>query len=678
MAKTKADVEQHENTKTAPQLEQEPEVPVKQARPPSTALALKMMVPPPGSSPSITAALDPGIVRRALLTGSLQRSVGNARISRIYAGNVQTKLKVGAPNDQYEQEADRVAEAVMRAPEPAMAKRITPGDTTIQRVCASCSEEYKTAENEKRTVKPANFCLKCRTGEEGGIQTKQLPLPIQRQKRLEDQEDEALIQTKTAGDVNPEVTSEVSAGIQSQQGGGQPLTESERSFFEPRFGIDFSKVRVHNDTQAASLTQSVNARAFTTGRDIYFGQGQYQPESSEGQRLLAHELTHYVQQVGSQPLNQSLQRITQDSESIEQVNARAYKVGKITASGANHQAHPPITSTNADLQKGPPQSERGQFVQNQAREDLRYANNDVVAALRATGDQIKINTAEAISEGIITVGIISRHPEPENHTTTRPLHGTYFFPDTDLNRVIEARIGTSGAAHVPGSLSNKIYILVRFHFSEPRRPPNSFFRTLVHEAQHYLDQHVTESPPRGTDREVFDLWLNYKTEFNAYWVDGSFEDYPETPAGRTPQGFQMLRWEAIRERLMTTRPYSGRFRWLWTSTPPPQPSGSGEALSIAQWRSRIYPRHHSWFRQQIESYQQPEAFNRLNSPRIELFLRALRSRRIGRVRTAVENLDAADIAEIRQSPRFQHLIQTRLSGRFRQEIGNRLGLNASP
>jgi hypothetical protein len=65
---------------------------------------------------------------------------------------------------------------------------------------------------------------------------------------------------------------------------------------EPRFGTDFSAVRVHTDSNAQSLARSVNAQAFTVGNDVVFGAGQYAPESDSGKRLLAHELTHVIQQ----------------------------------------------------------------------------------------------------------------------------------------------------------------------------------------------------------------------------------------------------------------------------------------------------------------------------------------------------------------------------------------------
>ncbi len=79
---------------------------------------------------------------------------------------------------------------------------------------------------------------------------------------------------------------------------GQPLDAETRAFMEPRFGYDFSGVRVHSDERAAESAQAVNAMAYTAGRNIVFGEGEYKPWTSEGKRLLAHELTHVVQQRG--------------------------------------------------------------------------------------------------------------------------------------------------------------------------------------------------------------------------------------------------------------------------------------------------------------------------------------------------------------------------------------------
>ncbi len=92
----------------------------------------------------------------------------------------------------------------------------------------------------------------------------------------------------------------VERAIQEQRGGGQPLDTGVRGQMEGAFGADFSRVRVHTSSTAHALNQSLSARAFTTGNDIFFRSGTYQPGSSVGRELLAHELTHVVQQNGDQ------------------------------------------------------------------------------------------------------------------------------------------------------------------------------------------------------------------------------------------------------------------------------------------------------------------------------------------------------------------------------------------
>jgi len=97
------------------------------------------------------------------------------------------------------------------------------------------------------------------------------------------------------GDVEPGIEQ----SIQQSQGKGHALADSLRTSMEGAFGADFSGVRVHDDTEAAALNDSMQARAFTTGQDIYLRQGEYNPGNSTGQELLAHELTHVVQQSGA-------------------------------------------------------------------------------------------------------------------------------------------------------------------------------------------------------------------------------------------------------------------------------------------------------------------------------------------------------------------------------------------
>jgi hypothetical protein len=161
-------------------------------------------------------------------------------------GPIQTKLAVSQPGDVYEQEADRVAEQVMRMPAPA-----------LQRSCASCTAGGSTFP-------------KC------------------------DEEKKALVQRKA--ERVSERSGSVSDSFVQNLGPGQPLDPATRSFFEPRFSHDFSQVRVHADATAAESAGAVNALAYTLGSDIVFDGGQYAPDTESGRKLLAHELAHTIQQ----------------------------------------------------------------------------------------------------------------------------------------------------------------------------------------------------------------------------------------------------------------------------------------------------------------------------------------------------------------------------------------------
>ena len=227
---------------------------------------------------------------RAPVLFALQRTHGNRYVQRVVAG-IQAKLVVGQPGDKYEQEADRVADAVMRMPEPRVQRQVEPEEEEETLQSKPLAEGI--TPRVQRQVEPEEE-------EEELIQTKALseqitPL-VQRQ---EGEEEEEEIQTKPLPSQTSEVVSDVETSINSIRGGGQPLPGSTRAFFEPRFGQDFSQVRLHTDVQAADAARAVNARAFTVGHDVVFGAGRYAPGTSEGGRLMAHELTHVVQQHGS-------------------------------------------------------------------------------------------------------------------------------------------------------------------------------------------------------------------------------------------------------------------------------------------------------------------------------------------------------------------------------------------
>jgi hypothetical protein len=203
----------------------------------------------------------------------LQRTAGNQAVQRlIKSGALQAKLRIGQPGDIYEQEADRVAEQVMRMPESPTLFSGTSNIHSIQRECPGCEDE----ELKRQPIE-----------EEEEEELRRQP--------IEEEKEEELQTKATSGGIS-EVNPEIESHIQNIQGAGHPLPESTRAFFEPRFGTDFIQVRVHTDAKAAESAREVNARAYTVGPDIVFGVGEYAPGKSEGQRLLGHELTHVMQQ----------------------------------------------------------------------------------------------------------------------------------------------------------------------------------------------------------------------------------------------------------------------------------------------------------------------------------------------------------------------------------------------
>jgi len=164
---------------------------------------------------------------------------------------MQGKLIVKAPGDPYEQEADSISEQVLRMPEPQLQRACACGGT-----CPKCKAKQHEPEPER-------------------LQTKRLPTG------------------ETGESVAPPIVHEVLATP------GQSLDPATRGFMEPRFGHDLSRIRVHADRRAAESARAVEALAYTVGKDVVFGAGQYAPHSPAGRKLLAHELTHTLQQGAS-------------------------------------------------------------------------------------------------------------------------------------------------------------------------------------------------------------------------------------------------------------------------------------------------------------------------------------------------------------------------------------------
>lgn len=222
----------------------------------------------------------------ARMEKSAQLSHNLAQFSIAYSGTpVQTKLTIGEPGDRYEQEADRVAQQVMSANQT----QATQG--RLQRQEMPQEEELQT--------KPilSRITSSLQRQEEEEEEEMQMKPEVQRQEEEEEEEvqTKSMVQTARGGH-----KSDLEQNLSSSRGGGRPLPDETRTFMESRFGADFSQVKVHDDSKANQMSQSIQAQAFTHGKDIYFNSGRYSPETNEGKTLLAHELTHVVQQTGEQ------------------------------------------------------------------------------------------------------------------------------------------------------------------------------------------------------------------------------------------------------------------------------------------------------------------------------------------------------------------------------------------
>jgi len=199
---------------------------------------------------------------------------------------IQTKLTVGAPGDTYEQEADRVASQVMSMSAPP------DSSASVQRQLDTNHPHHPHQIWQRaQSIKPV-----VQRQIDPRVQMRQM---IQRAHQMEG--------NQASGDLE--------SHLNASKGGGSPLSENVRGFMEPRFGADFSGVRVHTGSEAVQMNRELGAQAFTHGSDVYFGEG----KSPGNNELMAHELTHVVQQAGSSSNVQRLPIV------INSVNSRIQK-----------------------------------------------------------------------------------------------------------------------------------------------------------------------------------------------------------------------------------------------------------------------------------------------------------------------------------------------------------------
>lgn len=230
----------------------------------------------------------------------LARTQGNQAMQQLVENGLRPKLEVTRPDDRYEREADRVAMDVLRMPEPEPADP-GPGDT-----------ESSTTDRSARSDMTLRRSIASSTLTEG------------------------------------EGTADLGRAIQRDNGGRQ-LPTPVRSFFEPRFGADFSEVTIHTGATDAELSRTLFADAFTYGTDIYFGEGNYDPSTEAGRMLLAHELTHVLQQT-RRPATPASRGVDGDRETPHRQRPRS--VQKNTRAVVQRQRQE--AATEGQLQQQPP------------------------------------------------------------------------------------------------------------------------------------------------------------------------------------------------------------------------------------------------------------------------------------------------------------------------------------
>jgi hypothetical protein len=171
---------------------------------------------------------------------------------------------------------------------------------------------------------------------------------------------------------------EIARAIDQKRGGGRELDGDARAKLEGAMGEDFSDVRIHSDSEAHELSKAVSAEAFTTGSDVFFQSGKYDPASSAGQKLLAHELTHVTQQRGAQPGSELTVSDPGDASEVEASSvaervssappAAASSVPGAGAGVARSAAEEELQTSRIDREAAPEEEEmlQGSFVDRQA------------------------------------------------------------------------------------------------------------------------------------------------------------------------------------------------------------------------------------------------------------------------------------------------------------------------
>jgi len=223
---------------------------------------------------------------------------------------------------------------------------------------------------------------------------------------------------------------------------GQPLDPATRAFFEPRFGHDFSRVRVHADQQASDSAKRVNAKAYTVGRDIAFGAGEYAPTSSEGTRLLAHELTHVVQngptpasfqpREGELRIGENSSQIEEQAVSSESLPATVLSVSQRSRFGASVLRKPTVVGKKQFNTKKRPAFKRINSKFN-GRELELFGDGQIIFRVAGKSGRPELVAKERVEECDGSLGdIYMNNPRYQAYSHGTIPEGTYTFDPRTL------------------------------------------------------------------------------------------------------------------------------------------------------------------------------------------------------------------------------------------------------
>ncbi len=363
----------------------------------------------------------------------MQQAAGNRAAARFVGSRavVQAKLTVGPVDDPLEREADRVAErfaARMGTGSPVEPGGAIPG---VQRKCASCEEEE---------------------------QVQRAPEAVQRKCAACEEEDEEPVQRLAEGGGAAEAAAgqAIESAVESHRGMGAPLDPGIRPALEGHLGRDLGGVRIHRDTAADELARSLSARAFTSRDDVFFRQGEYGPQTGAGRRLLAHELTHVVQQgrapqrisrqdgpEAAAPTSVSLVRISCATRTVEfhtNAGVKTYTLSQCDLTDGDYDATVTVSGNDVRFGLGEQAAEGRRFL---FHYDIQPGQPNPAAFFR-TQRRVHI-IAESLATGEQRVRFNVRVLTPEEFE--RQFGGR--VADLPMNQVVQLPAGGAGNSTIP-------------------------------------------------------------------------------------------------------------------------------------------------------------------------------------------------------------------------------------